>query len=110
MRQLKESPTGSIKDYETVFVGKDGEPVPVSASFSLFRDVNGDVIGTIGIVKDLRKTKEVMEVGNSLLSLHKTEDILNKVTEICFNFPKAVRAYAMIYDETNKQLKLCQSF
>ncbi len=107
MRRLKESPKGSIKDYETIFIGKHGEPVPVSASFSLFKDIDGNVIGTIGIVKVLRKTKKLIEVGNSLLSIHETEEILKKVSEICLDFPYAVRAYAKIYDETTNQLKLC---
>ena len=81
MRRLWDSPDGSIKDYETIFVGKHGEPVPVSATFSLFKDVNGNVIGTIGIVKDLRKSKKLIEVGNSLLSIHDTDKILNKISE-----------------------------
>ena len=106
MRQLKESQTGSIKDYETVFVGKDGEPVPVSASFSLLKEVDGKAIGTIGIVKDLRKIKQLMEVGSSLLSIYDTEVILNKISEICLNFHLAVRAYAKIFDEKPNRLKL----
>jgi len=107
MRRLKESPTGSIKDYETKFVGKHGEPVPVSASFSLFKNSDGQVIGTIGIVKDLRKSKQLIEVGNSLLSMYDIDEILEKITEICLGFPHTVRAYAKIYDESTQQLKLC---
>jgi len=107
MRRLWNSPDGSIKGYETIFVGKHDESVPVSATFSLFKDVNGNVIGTIGIVKDLRKSKKLIEVSNSLLSIHETEEILKKISEICLEFPNVVRAYAKIYDETTKQLKLC---
>jgi len=107
MHRLKESPTSSIKDYETIFIGKHGEQVPVSASFSLFKNIDGNVIGTIGIVKDLRKSKKLIEVGNSLLSIHETEEILKKISEICLDFPNVVRAYAKIYDETTNRLKLC---
>lgn len=107
MRRLKESPKGSIKDYETIFIDKHGEPVPVSASFSSFKDIDGNVIGTIGIVKELRKSKKLIEVGNSLLSIHDADKILNKISEICLDFPNAVRAYAKIYDEMTNQLKLC---
>ncbi|MBN1638449.1 MAG: GAF domain-containing protein, partial [Ignavibacteriales bacterium] len=106
MRRLWDSPDDSIRDYETKFVGKRGEPVPVSATFSLFKDVNGNVIGTIGIVKDLRKSKKLIEVGNSLLSIHDKDKILDKISEICLDFPYAIRAYAKIYDETSRQLKL----
>lgn len=106
MRRLKESPNGSIKDYETVFIGKNREPIPVSASFSLLRDIEEKIIGTIGIVKDLRKIKKVMEVGSSLLSIYDTEMILNKIAENCLNFPQAIRAYAKIYNEKTNRLKL----
>ncbi|MFX0137189.1 MAG: GAF domain-containing protein, partial [Candidatus Hodarchaeota archaeon] len=107
MRRLKESPKGSIKDYETIFIGKHGESVPVSASFSLLKDIEGNVIGTIGIVKVLRKTKKLIEVGNSLLSIHETEKILNKISAICLDFPHAIRAYVRIYDESTNQSELC---
>ncbi len=107
MRRLNESPNHSIKDYETKFIGKNGEPVPVSATFSLFKDVNNKVVGTIGIVKDLRKTKRLIDVGNSLLSLHEVERILEKISEICLDFPHATRAYVRIYEESSHTLKLC---
>lgn len=106
MRRLKESPTGSIKDYETVFIGRNEESIPVSASFSLFKDVNGKVTGTIGIVKDLRKIKKLIEVGNSLLSIYDTDAILKKISEICLDFPKSIRTYAKIYDEKTNRLQL----
>ncbi|MDZ7356208.1 MAG: GAF domain-containing protein [candidate division KSB1 bacterium] len=107
MRRLNESPDNSIKDYETKFIGKNGEPVTVSATFSLFKDVNNKVVGTIGIVKDLRKTKRLIEVGNSLLSMHEVDKIFEKISEICLDFPHAIRAYVRIYDESTQKLKLC---
>ncbi|MDZ7342000.1 MAG: GAF domain-containing protein, partial [candidate division KSB1 bacterium] len=107
MKRLRESPDGSIRSYETKFIGKYGEPVPVSGTFSLFKDINEEVIGTIGIVKDLRNIEKIIEVGNSLLSLHETEKILNKISELCLDFPQAIRAYIRIFDESSHTLRLC---
>jgi len=105
MQKLKEK--GSVKDYETVFKGKNDEAVPVSATFSWLKDMDGKRIGTIGIVKDLRKTKALIEVGNKLLSLRDRDEILFKISEICLEFPNAIRAYAKIYDESTDRLMLC---
>jgi PAS domain S-box-containing protein len=107
MKRLRESPDGSIRSYETKFIGKYGEPVPVSGTFSLFKDINGNVIGTIGIVKDLRHIEKIIAVGHSLLSLHNTDKILNKISEICLDFPQAIRAYIRIFDESSQALRLC---
>lgn len=106
MNRLRESPTGSIKDYQIVFIGKDRNPVPVSGSFSWLRNINGEVIGTIGIVKDLRKTEALMEESNALLSLHNIDEILEKISEICLSFPRAIRAYTKLYDEPSNSLVL----
>ncbi len=107
MRRLNESPTNSIQDYETKFIDKNGAPVPVSATFSLWKDANQKVIGTIGIVKDLRKIKRLIEVGNLLLALRDTDQILEKISEICLDFPHAIRAYIRVYDGSSQRLKLC---
>lgn len=106
MHRLKQSPNGTITDYETVFIGKDGIPVPVSASFSLFKNINREIVGTIGIVKDLRKTKDLIQVGNTLLSLRNIDEILEKISETCLELPKAIRAYIKLYDETTNRLLL----
>jgi len=106
MRRLHESPTGSVTNYETVYFDKNGEPVPVSATFSLIKDSDDREVGTIGIVKDLRKTKELMEIGSALLLLPAIEKILEKISEVCLKFTKATRAYSKLYDEGTGRLLL----
>ncbi|MFH1625454.1 MAG: PAS domain S-box protein, partial [Pseudomonadota bacterium] len=50
---------GSIKNYETRFLTKDGREVPVIVSFSLTRDKDGHVIGSLGICKDITERKRL---------------------------------------------------
>jgi PAS domain S-box-containing protein len=49
-----------LQNYETQLRAKDGRWVPASASLSLLRDANRQVIGTIGIIRDMT-TREAAE-------------------------------------------------
>ena len=63
-----------IRNYETVLVARDGRRVDVSASLSLLRDADGNVLGTVAVVRDitdrkradaeLRRAKDAAEVAN----------------------------------------------
>ncbi len=106
MHRLRETPSESITDFETVFIGKDRIPVPVSASFGMLKNNNGELVGTIGIFKDLRKTKELIQVGNTLFSLRNIDEILEKVSETCLEFPNAIRAYIKLYDDSTNRFFL----
>jgi diguanylate cyclase (GGDEF)-like protein/PAS domain S-box-containing protein len=55
MAQLRTE--GRIKDYETAFRARDGRLVEVSSSISLLRDAKGEIVGTVGIVKDITERK-----------------------------------------------------
>ncbi|MFX0134942.1 MAG: GAF domain-containing protein, partial [Candidatus Hodarchaeota archaeon] len=99
MSKLYETEDGLIKNVETIFTSKDGHPIPVSLSASLLMDDKSEIIGTIGISKDLREIKTLLEVGNSLLSTHDTNEILKKICDECIKLPKSNRAYIKLYDE-----------
>ncbi len=57
MRTLRTS--GRLQNHETEFIRSDGETVAVSLSVSLLRDRNGEVIGTLGIGKDITEQKKL---------------------------------------------------
>ena len=57
MRVLRTS--GRLKNYETVVIRKDDETLTVSLSVSLLRDRNGEVIGMLGISKDITEQKRL---------------------------------------------------
>ncbi|HWP67257.1 MAG TPA: response regulator [Candidatus Limnocylindria bacterium] len=44
---------GTVKNFETVFIDKSGERIPVAISGSLIRDDAGNELGSIGFAKDL---------------------------------------------------------
>ena len=50
---------GSIQNHETVFKAKDGRSIHVSMSASLLRNRSGQVIGTLGISKDITSRVEL---------------------------------------------------
>jgi PAS domain S-box-containing protein len=49
----------NVVNIETRFLSKNGEVVDVLLTFSLMRDLNGDMIGTFGISKDITEVKRL---------------------------------------------------
>jgi len=83
---LKEK--GAIWNYETTLLRKDNTPVDISLTISELRDKKGNVIGTVGISKDIteekhmkgeleKKNKELEELTNNL-----EEKVLERTTEL----------------------------
>jgi len=54
LTRFKES---SIRDFEIAFRSKSGEKIPMTLSSSVMRNSEGEIIGVIGVAKDLRETK-----------------------------------------------------
>ncbi len=54
LSKFKES---SIQDLEIDFKSKSGEKIPMTLSSSVMRNSEGEIIGVIGVAKDLRETK-----------------------------------------------------
>ncbi|MGA1865227.1 MAG: PAS domain S-box protein [bacterium] len=49
----------SISNFETQIISMSGEPIPISLTISLIKDINGNVYGVSGIAKELSKTKKL---------------------------------------------------
>src|SRR5579885_2884335 len=59
MKAMRESGTpGRIANFETRFLNKAGETIPVSISGSLIRDDSGAEIGSIGFARDIRRMRQ----------------------------------------------------
>jgi diguanylate cyclase (GGDEF)-like protein/PAS domain S-box-containing protein len=57
MMPLREK--GRLRNYETALVTADGHIVPISVSASYLRDDKGEIIGTLGIYKDISENKRL---------------------------------------------------
>lgn len=49
---------GRVRNFETTFVAKSGERIPVAISGSLIHDADGQELGSIGFAKDLREIRQ----------------------------------------------------
>ena len=57
MKELMEK--GELRDHEMKFIRKDGELVDINLSASLLKDEKGEVIGTLGIYRDITEKKHL---------------------------------------------------
>ncbi len=55
MRSDRIGNAGSVETFQTMFVGKSGEQIPVAISGTILRDAAQQEVGTIGFAKDLRE-------------------------------------------------------
>ena len=98
VKLLISSPTGSIKNVETILKAPDGSPIRVSMSANLIQDERGKVIGSIGILKDLRQIYSLIDINTVIQSSHEEKTILQEISDFCLaNLSKSTRVYIKIY-------------
>ncbi|RMD93064.1 MAG: GAF domain-containing protein, partial [Calditrichaeota bacterium] len=100
-RKLLQTPDKRLRNYETEFMSEKGEIIPISLSLSLLPDDQERDGGIIGIAKDLREVKALVDAGQYLLGTHETDEILQRITLISRQLKNAVRAYIKLYDKNN---------
>lgn len=66
---------GAIYNYETILLRKDGTPVDISLTISELRDRTGNIMGTVGVSKDITDEKRMRE------ELRKKNKELEELTE-----------------------------
>ncbi len=96
MRSSECGGPGKVKNFETTFVNRIGEQIPVAISGSVLFDENGLEIGSIGFAKDIREIRQrdrLATLGEVAVALcHEInsplEVILNDV-ELLSNFVRA---------------------
>lgn len=84
MRSGDSGPVGTVKNFETVFVAKDGTDIPVAISGSITSDESGAEVGSIGFAKDLRQIRQrdrLVTLGELAVSLaHEINNPLEVIT------------------------------
>src|SRR5205085_2093581 len=58
MRSDDSGGPGKVKNFETTFITRSGEQLPVAISGSILYDENGLEIGSIGFAKDIREIRQ----------------------------------------------------
>ena len=78
--RLRES--GTIRDYETIFVRKNGTPFPGSLNAQYYYDEAGTILGTEGFMTDITERKRTEEhLKSSMEQLHMLTSRLESIRE-----------------------------
>ncbi len=78
---------GKVIDYETRLKNRDGRAIDISVTMSQLRDDGGNLLGTIGISKDIRKRKRLerelkrLAITDSLTALYNRAHFNERVVE-----------------------------
>jgi PAS domain S-box-containing protein len=104
MKAMRESATpGRIANYETRFLNKAGEIIPISISGSLIHDDSGDWIGSIGYARDIRRMRQreqLATAGEIAVSL--AHEINNPLESIINNLELVARCAEPHLSESEK--------
>ncbi len=95
MRSTDPGPLGTVKNFETVFLSKDGMEIPVAISGSITYDDDGEEVGSIGFAKDLRQIRKrdrLATLGELAVSLaHEINNPLEVITNTMVLLEEFVR-------------------
>ncbi|MGO9605696.1 MAG: PAS domain S-box protein [Candidatus Binataceae bacterium] len=85
MRAMREASTpGRVSNFETQFLNKNGDIIPIAISGSLIHDDNGVEIGSIGFARDIRRLlqrEQLATAGEIAVSLaHEINNPLESIT------------------------------
>ncbi|MGO9450724.1 MAG: PAS domain S-box protein [Candidatus Binataceae bacterium] len=85
MKAMRESATpGRVSNFETHFLNKNGDVIPIAISGSLIHDDNGAEIGSIGFARDIRRLlqrEQLATAGEIAVSLaHEINNPLESIT------------------------------
>lgn len=94
LRELIER--GKIRNFDTIYLTKSREKIPVSFSGSIMRNVQGEIEGIVGVAKDIRKTQKLIsELKAANLELTRSKNaMLNMLEDL---------------DESHRELKTLHS-
>ncbi|MFQ5867772.1 MAG: ATP-binding protein [bacterium] len=74
--------SGKIRNFNTTYLTKSGEKIPVSFSGSVMRNPKGEIEGIIGVAKDIKKTQKLIsELKVANLELTRNKDAMLNMLE-----------------------------
>jgi PAS domain S-box-containing protein len=103
-KAMRESSTpGRVSNYETRFLNKAGQTIPISISGSLIHDDSGNEIGSIGFARDIRmmrQREQLATAGEIAVSL--AHEINNPLESIINNLELVARCAEPHLSESEK--------
>jgi PAS domain S-box-containing protein len=86
MKAMRDDPEGRIVNYETIFVAKNGEHIPVAITGAIIYDDKNEEIGTIGFAKDIREIRRKDQLATlAEIAVGLSHEINNPLTVIWNN-------------------------
>lgn len=110
-RQLSESPSGTIHNYETFVRSSDGESIPIRVTASRLSGERGERLGSVSYFEDLRPVKEgerrlskLLKENNLISQIGKAEETLHIWAELMVLLLNATFCRIFLLDPTGQFL------
>ncbi|MDA3792403.1 MAG: PAS domain S-box protein, partial [Elusimicrobia bacterium] len=101
---------GSVRDYDMVYRTKNGKKIPVSLSGSVMRDKEENLVGIVGIARDIRERKimeedlkrklefekTISKISSYFSGIGDTDKAINESLAYMGKYRKAGRAYVFL--------------
>jgi PAS domain S-box-containing protein len=102
---------GTVRDYQTTILDKDGQSIPIVLSASLLRDKKGKPIGSVGFFKDLRPLRKIennlrviLDTVSIMSGMEYSERGLLALAERIVNVQPVTFCSILLLDETEQNL------
>lgn len=119
MLALRNSENGSIENFDTYILNKDGVRIPIrlSAVFSYEKELSlrerlekGELLPTIGYFRDMRVEKVLDYISKELTSITDEQKLLDEIVKIIAETVKAETCNLFTFDERSGLLMLMSSY
>ncbi len=107
MRAMRESSThGRIAGFETMFIDKNGQIIPVTISGSIIYDDAGKELGSIGFARDIRRMRRAQQLATAgEIAVSLAHEINNPLECIINNLDLMSRSVEAHYADADKVIE-----
>jgi len=96
---------GKIRNFDTTYLTKSGEKIPVSFSGSIMRNAKREIEGIVGVAKDIRKTQKLIsELKAANLELTRSKNAMLNMLEDLDESHRKLKAFHSQLLQTEKMV------